>query len=371
MRSKFFTLTFAALFLFGIGCFGFAQLVSQGTVRGIVEDETGARLPGVTVTAASTALVTERIYVTGESGIFRIDALTPGTYELTLALEGFSTIQRGGIIVSPKKVISLTFTMRLAAVEEVITVTAESPTVDTKSVTSKQDYTAQFLNDIPERRGTGSDIMNLAPTGTSYSFAGGSVSGVSWQVDGVDTIDPDMGTQFPFFNVDYILETEVITWGAMPEYGKFTTAIFNIVTKSGGAEYHGEGNFFYRHSSFYGENVSKVQEEFPDFTITPFELKKNYDFSFNIGGPIKKNKVHFFLSYYQLFLDQIYAGNVEVSTNHSKRGVEKLTIQLTDKDRVTGAFIQNSDAQSQSAFYFCAVCVKSRFCQVLIGFGRR
>jgi hypothetical protein len=337
MRSR--NLALAAIFILGIGCFAFAQLVSQGTIRGIVEDETGARLPGVTVTARSPALVGDRVYVTGESGIFRLDALTPGTYEITLELEGFSTIQRGGVIVSPKKVVSLTFVMKLATVEEVITVTAESPTVDTKATTSKHDYSAEFLNDIPERRGTGSDILALAPTGTSYSFAGGSVSGVSWQIDGVDTSDPDMGTQFPFINVDYIQETEVITWGAMPEFGKYSTAIFNVVTKSGGTEYHGEGNFFYKHNSFFGNNLEDIQQEFPSFSVTPYEQKKYYDFSFNIGGPIKKNKVHFFLSYYQLYNDYIPQGNVEVNTDHSRRGVEKLTFQIGDKDRVNAAFM--------------------------------
>jgi hypothetical protein len=337
MRSR--NLVLAAIFIVGFGCFAFAQLVSQGTIRGIVEDETGARLPGVTVTARSTALVSDRVYVTGDTGIFRLDALPLGTYEITLELQGFSTIKRGGIIVSPKKVVSLTFAMKLAAVEEVITVTAESPTVDTKTTTSKQDYTAEFLNDIPEPRGTGSDILAMSPTGTASSFAGGGNTGVSWQIDGVDTSDPDMGTQFPFINIDYIQETEIITWGAMPEFGKFSTAIFNVVTKSGGTEYHGEGNFFFRRQSFFGENHKKVQEQFPSFSITPFELKKYYDFSFNIGGPIKKNKVHFFLSFYQLYNDRIPAGNVEVGTDHSRRGVEKLTFQLGDKDRINAAFM--------------------------------
>lgn len=339
IKGKYLILSFLTVFLLSLCSIINAQLVSQGTIRGIAEDETGARLPGVTVSVTSTSLVGKRIYITGKSGIFRLDALTPGVYEITLELEGFTTIKRGGIIVSPKKITSLQFILKLAAVEEIITVTAESPTVDTRATTVKHDYTAQFLNDIPERRGPGEDLLAMAPTGTYYSFAGGSVSGISWQVDGVDTSDTDMGTQFPFFNVDYIQETEVITWGAMPEYGKFTTAIFNVVTKSGGTEYHGEGNFFYRHKKFFGENHKKVQEEFPSFSITPFELKKYVDFSFNIGGPIKRNKVHFFFSYYQLFDDRIPAGNVEVQTDHSKRGLEKLTFQLGEKDRVNAALM--------------------------------
>ncbi len=339
MNNKLSILFLVSIFLLGAVCFSSAQLVTQGTIRGIVEDETGARLPGVLVTAISPSLVGDKIYATGESGVFRLDALIPGTYELTLELEGFSTIKRGGVIVTPKKVVSLTFVMNLATVEEVITVTAESPTVDTKTVTSKHDLTAEFLNDIPEPRGTGSDIYSLSPGGYSSSFGGGGYSGTSWQIDGVDTSDPQMGTQFPFVNIDYVQETEVITWGAMPEFGKFSTAIFNIVTKSGGTEYHGEGNFFFRRQSFFGENHKKVQEEFPSFSITPFELKKYYDFSFNIGGPIKKNKVHFFLSFYQLYNDRIPAGNVEIATDHSRRGVEKLTFQLGNKDRVTAAFM--------------------------------
>jgi len=329
------------IFLMTFCYLAYGQLVVQGTIIGTVSDETGARLPGVTVTVRSTALITEQVYVTSEIGVFRAAALTPGVYELTIELEGFSTIVRSGIIVSPKMTVKLDFTMVIAPLEEVITVTGESPTVDTKSTTTRVDLTAEFLNSIPERRGTGSDILAITP-GVSMggdSVAGGSWSGQSWQIDGSDTSDPDMGTQFPFINVDYLQETEVISWGAPPEFGKYSGAIFNVVTKSGGTEYHGEANFFYKNNSFFGENLEKVQEEFPDFSITPYEQKKYYDFSFNIGGPFIRNKVHFFFSYYQLFNDRIPSGNVEVATDHSRRGVEKISMQLTDKDRVMGAFM--------------------------------
>jgi hypothetical protein len=339
MRNKNIILVLALICLLALWSLASAQQVSQGTIRGIVEDETGARLPGVTVTVTGTALVeAERVFITEQSGIFRFPALTPGVYTITLELQGFNTIKREGIIVSPKKTVSLNFTMKIATVEEVITVTAESPTVDTKTTTSKQDYTAEFLNDIPERRGTGSDVMNLAPTGTSYSFAGGGVSSISWQMDGVDVSDPDMSTQWTFFSVDAMQETEVITWGAMPEFGKFSGAIFNVVTKSGTTEFHGEGNFFYRNKSFFGENTEKVQEQYPDFSITPFELKKYYDFSFNIGGPLIKNKLHFFSNFYQLYNDRIPSGNVEVATDHSRRWLTKLSFIFGKKDRFSFSY---------------------------------
>ncbi|TKJ32862.1 hypothetical protein CEE39_04755 [bacterium (candidate division B38) B3_B38] len=341
MKSRLATGLAALIFVMSFCYLAYGQLAVQGTILGTVEDETGARLPGVTVTLRSTALIREQVYYTSETGIFRAQALTPGVYDITFELQGFSTLVRSGIIVSPKTTVSLTLSMRIAPITEVITVTGESPTVDTKSTTAKTDFTAEFLNSIPERRGTGSDILAISP-GVSMggdSVAGGSWSGISWQIDGVDTSDPDMGTQFPFINVDYLQETEVISSGAPPEFGKYSGAIFNVVTKSGGTEYHGEGNFFYKNNSFFGSNVEKVQEEFPDFYVTPYEQKKYYDFSFNIGGPFIRNKVHFFFSYYQLVNDRIRSGNVEVTTDHSRRGVEKISMQLTDKDRVMGALM--------------------------------
>ncbi|MFB0517833.1 MAG: TonB-dependent receptor domain-containing protein [Acidobacteriota bacterium] len=339
MKSRLATGIAVIIFVISFSYLAYGQLVTQGTIMGTVEDETGARLPGVTVTLRSTALIREQVYVTSETGVFRAAALTPGVYEITLELEGFSTLVREGVIVSPKTTVSLTLTMRIAPITEVITVTGESPTVDTKSTTAKVDYTAEFLNSIPERRGTGSDILSITPGVTSYSVAGGSVSSISWQIDGVDTSDPDMGTQFPFINVDYLQETEVISWGAPPEFGKYSGGIFNVVTKSGGSEYHGEANFFYEHDSFIGSNVEKVQKDFPDFEITPYTLEKFYDFSFNIGGPIIRNKIHFFASYFRRFYDRTESGNVEVSTDHSQRGVEKISMQLGDKDRVMGALM--------------------------------
>ena len=339
MKSRLATGVAALIFVMSFCYLAYGQLAVQGTIVGIVEDETGARLPGVTVTLRSTALITEQVYVSSETGVFRAAALTSGVYEITLELEGFSTLVRSGIIVSPKTTVSLTLSMKIAPVTEVITVTGESPTVDTKSTTAKVDYTAEFLNSIPERRGTGSDILAISPgvTAGGDSVAGGSWSGQSWQIDGVDTSDPDMGTQFPFINVDYLQETEVISWGAPAEFGKYSGGIFNVVTKSGTTEYHGEGNFFYKNNSFFGKNIEKVQEQFPDFTVTPYEQKKYYDFSFNIGGPFIRNKVHFFFSYYQLVNDRIRSGNVEVTTDHSRRGVEKISMQFGEKDRVMGA----------------------------------
>ena len=339
MKSKLTAGVAAFIFLMSFCYLAHGQLAVQGTILGIVQDETGARLPGVTVTLRSTALITEQVHVTSDMGVFRAPALPPGVYDITLELEGFSTLVREGIIVSPKTTVSLELTLILAPVREVITVTGESPLVDTKTTTAKSDFTAEFLNSIPERRGTGSDILAMHPGVTSYRVAGGGSSSISWQIDGVDTSDPDMGTQFPFINVDYLQETEVIAWGAPPEFGKYSGGIFNVVTKSGGTEYHGEANFFYEHDSFIGSNVEKVQEDFPDFTITPFKLEKFYDFSFNIGGPFVRNKVHFFFSYFRRYYDRLLSGNVEVSTDHSQRGVEKISMQLGDSDRVMGALM--------------------------------
>src|SRR5687767_2419260 len=111
-----------------------AAAQAQASITGVVRDTSGAVLPGVTVEAASPALIEKvRTVVTDDSGQYRVENLRPGLYTVTLTLPGFSTVRRDGIELTGTFTASVNAEMRLGAVEETITVTGESPIVDVQN----------------------------------------------------------------------------------------------------------------------------------------------------------------------------------------------------------------------------------------------
>jgi hypothetical protein len=131
---------------------------AQASITGLVRDTSGAVLPGVTVEAASPALIEKvRSVVTDDTGQYRIVDLRPGTYSVTFSLPGFNTVQRPGIELTGSFVATLNADLRIGNVEETITVTGESPIVDVQSSTQQRSITADTIAAIP----TGRSLVNL------------------------------------------------------------------------------------------------------------------------------------------------------------------------------------------------------------------
>src|SRR5918998_3482624 len=123
---------------------------AQASITGTVRDTSGAVLPGVTVEAASPALIEKvRSVVTDESGQYRIVDLRPGTYSVTFTLPGFSTFKRDGVELQGTFTASINAEMRVGGLEETITVTGESPIVDVQSVRRQTVVEGETLNELP------------------------------------------------------------------------------------------------------------------------------------------------------------------------------------------------------------------------------
>jgi hypothetical protein len=318
-----------------------AQDISQGGLTGTVKDETGARLPGATVTTTSPTHIRPETTTSNEQGQYNFRRLTPGLYSITAELSGFATVVIEAVKVDPGKEYRIDITMKVAAIAETVTVTGESPVVDPKSSTSVTNFSYDFLQSIPQpRAGTGSDIFMLAPgVDQSQSVGGSAGSGsTAWVFDGVDVSDPGSGGQFPFYNYDYIEESEVITYGAPAQYGKYDGAVFNVVTKSGGLDYHGTGNVYYTGGSLVGNNVDGLNEEFPDAELEADDIIKRWDMTFNMGGPIIPNTLHFYAGFQQIIDDTQEAGVAAVRTDRSTRLLAKLTWQVNPQNRISGFY---------------------------------
>jgi len=290
-----------ALLVIGLTSILCAQGALTGTLSGKVVDNEGNALPGVTVTAEGPALQGKIAYVTSEAGMFRFPSLPPGIgYKLTLELPGFNTIVRKGLIVSVGKATAVTINMSMATLEEEITVVGESPTVDVKTSKTAVNFSKSFIYNIPMSRDL-YDVLNSIPgslsEGVSYRrtsyIAGGTVRGNQYSLDGVTINDPVVMYPMTNINIDVYEEVEFGLGGHPAEVGIADGGYVNIVTRSGGNEFHGAAT-----AEYYNEDMQKSllnEEDLAAVGLTkPTGWNKWQDFSMSVGGPIIKDRVWFF-----------------------------------------------------------------------------
>jgi len=202
-----------------------------GTVEGKVLDPQGAVLPGATVTLTGPRGSQET--TTDQEGIFRFVGIQPDTYTVKVALTSFVT-QQMQAVVGMGRTVSIDMTLKLSTLSENVEVRATASVVDVRSASTETSVSSDLLNLMPIYSATSTGLLNNAP-GINSSSAYGSQGtyGNALLLDGVDTRDPEGGSAWTFFNQNLIQEIQVGGLGAPAEYGGFTGAIINTVTKSG------------------------------------------------------------------------------------------------------------------------------------------
>ena len=149
-----------------------AALAQTSAIAGTVKDTSGAVLPGVTVEAASPALIEKvRSAVSDGNGQYKIEALRPGTYSVTFTLPGFSVVKRDGVEITADFTATINGEMKVGALEETITVSAESPVVDVQNITTRTVMTRDVLDAIPTGRNI--QAIGIMIPGTAISLGGG------------------------------------------------------------------------------------------------------------------------------------------------------------------------------------------------------
>ena len=283
-----------------------AQTTRQrGVIRGVVSDIGGEPLPGATVTATSPALLGSISDVTSSSGVYRCPNLPPGTYTVTAEMSGFNTVKKEGIVVRVGIILTVNFILEAATIEEKVTVTAANPIVDVQSFKIVTRIDAETLGKLPINREF-ANIIGVAPgvvedfssqkmtgmgTGTIH---GGTAYSQSFEVDGINVVDPAHGGAILFTpQYDSIEEVSIETGGLEAQVGNTAGNFINIVTKSGGNEFHGTLTTYYT-------NEDMTQILFPDEQLKAIGMGKpespvfDYDISGSLGGPIIKDKLWFF-----------------------------------------------------------------------------
>jgi hypothetical protein len=285
---------------------------AQATIAGVIRDASAAVLPGVSVEASSPALIEKtRTVVSDGTGQYRITDLPPGTYSVTFSLAGFSTVKREDVAVSGSGVITINADLRVGALEETLTVTGSSPIVDTQSVRREVVLTNETLSTLPATRGYGSALAAVpalnsggvaganaqsAPTTPQMTFftAHGGPSGEGRVMTNGLTVAAPFGgggvsdVTYDTANAD---EMQVLISGGLGEAETGGPSI-NIVPKSGGNAFRGSA--FYSTSGDWATS-NNVDDQLRSFGITqPPTLRTNWDTSFSIGGPIKRDRLWFF-----------------------------------------------------------------------------
>jgi len=279
---------------------------AQASITGVVRDTSGAVLPGVTVEAASPALIERvRSVVTDGTGQYRIENLRPGAYTVTFTLPGFATSKREAIELTGTFVASVNAEMRLGALEETITVSGESPVVDVQSTTRQQILDQELISALPSGRNAAS-MAGLLPavtignqdvgglTGESGSAAGGVTvhgsSEVRTLVNGLSVHSAQGSGSTGVGNIAAYQEIAVDISGISAEQ-KEGGVRMNLVPKEGGNTFAGFFYTGYANESMQGDNFS---QELQDRGLrAPTTLDKYVDLNPSFGGPIKRDAVWF------------------------------------------------------------------------------
>jgi hypothetical protein len=282
-----------------------AAAQTTGGINGTVSDDSGAVLPGVTVTATSPALMGVQTAITNEQGQYRFPSLPIGTYTLAYELGGFSGVRREGIIVQIGFTATVNVQMQLATLQETVTVTGASPVVDVTSTTSTFNVNQQMLETLPNARDIWS-VMGQSPgirvssidvggsrAGTQTGFEAFGFSGqVRVQVDGVNTTE---GTGSAGFYYDYGSFDEIQLGGDGMDAQSATPGVqLNAVIKSGGNQFRGTMYYDYENENFQGTNIDARLAALGIGRGT--RTLKYYDANGDVGGPIRRDRVWYYTS---------------------------------------------------------------------------
>lgn len=317
----------------------------NGLIRGTVTDNTGAVIPGATVTLMSEAIIGgTRSGVTNESGVFRFPALPVGEYAVEVSLSGFDTVRYEEVRIGQNTTAALDTTLNLSGVAETVQVVAEAPLLDVSSNASVTTFSAELVEELPTERNF-YDYIHISPGMSQMNSGGGGDRTIafgsnqqsnSWNIDGVETSAPETGSSWGEPNVDMIEEVEIIGIGAPAEFGNATGGTFNIVTKKGGDTFSGTGNYFYQSDGFTFPEIyadADTGEAVAEGTPNSFAFKRDnfQDITFTLGGPVIRERV-WFMSGGQYNRDSSWeAGNNPADATADRSENDKITLKLTGK----------------------------------------
>jgi len=285
---------------------------NTATLSGAVTDPQGLAVKSAKVTLVNKSTDAERTTSTDENGRYTFVSLTPGTYRMTVdGGSGFSSFTAEDMVITVGEDATYYPKLQLRGVQQSVTVTSQPPTVETTKSEVSQTIDQSLIDNLPIN---GRNYINftltnsqttrdVSPTigpapNSGLNIAGARARSNMVTVDGADAVDNSVNGIRPTVSQEAVQEFQLILSNYNAEYGRATGGVINIVTKSGGNEFHGDVFGYFRNKSFQARNAFSGQVDPATGNLEP--VKQAYtrtQSGLTIGGPIKKDKTFFFGSY--------------------------------------------------------------------------
>ncbi len=366
-RIGFFKIAIAAMMVLGSGAIAAAQ---DAGITGLVTDESGAVLPGVTVTATSPALqVPSVVAVSDAQGEYRVTPLPIGTYTVEYTLSGFQTVRREGVRLTVGFTARLDVPMKVGSLEETITVSGAAPVVDTTSTAATTQFTRETIELLPTSRNgvvsllaqapgvrtlrdVGGSSLNQVPTYRVFGQAGEAYS----TLEGVQTSSLQASSgQANYWDYTTLEEASVRTLGNSAEVPSRGVNLVGIV-KSGGNQFHSSTSYNKSGPDFQSDNID---DELRAKGLTGGStLSNRYSISSDLGGRIIRDKLWFYVAGRRQTDDQQPLntfkpdGSPAIAKELAWFMTQKLSYQMSQANRLVGFYQYNHKYDTSSLSQF-------------------
>lgn len=291
---------------------------STATLAGTITDDSGGRLPGVTVTVTNAGTNQSRTVVSEGDGLYRFAGLAPGVYAVSAELQGFATFERSGVTLNVGAAVDFDITMGLSTLEESIVVTVATPVIESSKTSMSTVITADQIEALPTRSRNYLDFALLTPGtvenvstgqhGIGLNVAGARAKESALLVDGFWNTDESFTYPRQKYSQDAIAEFQVIGLGGTAEFGRAIGGIVSAVTKSGSNDFSGSAYGFFRDTTFNAQDALSRQRGVP---------KGEFDrqvFGGSVGGPLVRDRTFFFGAFERTQQNQPQDNNITAET---------------------------------------------------------
>jgi hypothetical protein len=361
MRIK--TLTFFTALVLLCAAVTMAQ-EQTGSIFGTVKNKEDAVIAGAKIVVKSPSLIRPLETSTNDKGVYVFPSLPVGLYSVNFSAEKYRDVTQKDIPLTIGSQLRINATLEVGVVgEEIITVTGEAPLVDVKSTDTGMSITKEMFAFLPKGRNFTS-IVALAPganderVGDGLMIDGATAVENVWVIDGVDVTDMYNGQAKQTAVFEFIEEVQVRSGGYEAEFGGSMGGVVNVVTRSGGNEFHGEGAFLLNNQSLDGPRrqtlrINPVDDVTAEYVTWPKDSYNRYEMGGALGGYVLKDRIWFFGSYLPVFDDVSRTVNfrdahaVVTSTadydqqERVHQAAIKVSSQLTSKLRVSGSYMND------------------------------
>ena len=376
MRNKFIFALVAAVFVCVLADSAFAQVGTRaGAIFGRVQDDKGAPLPGVNTTLECTSIGAPQTATTGPTGGFRFANIPPGVCSVTLSLEGFTEIRQEEVRVSIGGEVQLSITMR-PTLEEEFVVVADTPVVDTRKLGNETTFNSEYMEEVPSGRdpwtmieqtpGVDNDRINIAGSEggqqTNFFARGDGFASNTWRYDGVTAEDNAALGATTYYDFDAFEEVQITSGGADASIGK-SGVVVNIVTKRGGNKWEANVSGYYTSDDLQSDNTP--DEILANPTVNPVtgvpitrsnRIDQVYEYGFDLGGPIVKDKLFAWGSYRKNQVDlvtrvglfdktELISWNLKTNFNMNQSNELQFSIWTNDKNKSGRTFDPGNQAE--------------------------